>query len=53
MTRAQGVRKRVNEVYVNNEDGEMNTSSVGPALMAGATPVEGGTSRKSFRSLTR
>lgn len=40
------VRKRVNEVYVNNEGEEMNTSGrvLGPGsplLMAGATPVEG------------
>lgn len=41
-----GARKRVNEVYVNNEGEEMNTSGAAqPPLMAGATPV-GGTTRK-------
>lgn len=51
--RVGGTRKRVNEVYVNNEGEEMNTlEEVGKGgyaarapLMAGATPVAG-TSRK-------
>lgn len=44
--RGEEARKRVNEVYVNNEGEKMNTSrAVRPALMAGAMPVEG-TTRK-------
>lgn len=44
--RIGGTRERVNEVYVNNEGEEMNTSGTArPSLMAGATPV-GGTIRK-------